>query len=83
MKRENIAILLIIIAPIWWVFWNVYHGWNAHAQSPLEGFTDMMFWIILAASFIVKPISNETKYIFNGSPKVKIEQIKKTKKARE
>lgn len=74
MKRENIAILLAILAPIWWVGWNFYFGWNKEPQSPLEGFTDIMFWVILFLSYIIKPSSNKNEYIFYGNPKVQIER---------
>lgn len=72
MKRENIAILLGLLAPIWWVSWNFYFGWNKEPQTPLEGFTDMMFWVILFLSYIIKPSINKTEYIFNGTNKVEI-----------
>lgn len=77
MKRENIAILLTLLAPVWWVGWNFYFGWNAKPQSPLEWFTDMMFWIILLLAFVLKPINNITEYTFNGNPKVTIEMKNK------
>lgn len=74
MSRDKLAIALVILAPIWWVGWNIYFGWNAQAQSPLESFTDMMFYVILFGAFIIKPVNSETNYIFNGNPKVNIQR---------
>ena len=74
MKRENIAILLVLLAPVWWVGWNMYFGWNREALTPLESFTDIMFWVILVLGYIVKPSSNTVEYIFNGNPEVHIER---------
>mgnify|MGYP000541179909 CR=1 FL=1 len=72
MKRENIAILIAVSSFVFWIGQNQYFGWHKEAQSALEGFCDTLSLFGYFMAFLVKPISNTSRWEVHHADKVSL-----------